>query len=102
MLSDERKAEMVMRYQSRLELNKKWAKYYYDNHRVEINQKRLLSNILKGHCPKVATVEKLAVDRTALINAWNSFVERKSELSEQAKEFHKYVTGSNWSPVVTN
>ena len=41
MPSAERVAEMVQRYQNRLNINRKWAKHYYDKNANLVKQKRL-------------------------------------------------------------
>ena len=97
-ISAERMAIMVRQYEKRLEINKRWAKKYYDANAVEVKQKRLFARIAKGCCPSVKTVERLSIDRAALIEAWCNYVSTQNDLSEKARAFHLYLIGSEYVP----
>ena len=98
MLSAERVAEMVQRYQRRLEINKRWAKRHYDANAQLVKQKRLLAGVAKGRCPSEKTVERLAIDREQLIKAWKMYVSSQQELPSRARAFHRQLVGAEWQP----
>ena len=97
-MSDERVVCIVQRYQRRLANNNKWAKRYYEVHADSIKAKKLLAGIAKGRCPSRTTIERLAVDREALKTVWVEYVSGLSTLSERARDFHRYLVGSEWEP----
>ena len=100
MMSAERVAEMVQRYQKRLDINKKSAKHYYEANAHVVKQKRLLAGVARGRCPSAKTVERLSIDRKALIHAWLSYVSSQQELGSRAQAFHRELTGKDWEPCV--
>ena len=98
MLSAERAAEMVQRYQKRLNINKKWARRYYEANAHVVKQKRLLAGVAKGRCPSEKTVERLEVDREALLKAWCSYVSSQDDIGDRARAFHRQLVGAEWAP----
>ena len=98
MLSAERAAHMVGCYQRRLRTNNACAKRYYSSHAAVIKRKKLLAGVAKGRCPNRSTVARLEVDRSALMAAWQSYVDAQNELGERARAFHRYLVGSEWEP----
>ena len=93
-MDTERIIKAIRQYERRLVICKKAStKFYHLNHDA-INTKRVIDGIRHGRTPNRVSVEKY--DRDAIAAAWCEFVKDKTELSERARKFHRYITGREW------
>ena len=95
MMDPERVAKAICQYNQRLEMSRRTSHRYYHKHAAKVGTKRLIENIKQGRTPTKASVDKY--DRAAITEAWLQFVIDKTELSNRAKNFHLYLTGSEWA-----
>ena len=95
--STERMAVMAQRYEARLLHNRRWAKRYYDANSNMLKTKKLLAGVAKGRCPSKGTLDRLGVDPSAVAKAWTQYATSQDALSKKALDFHRYITGSEWS-----
>jgi hypothetical protein len=87
----------VRQYERRLEQAKKSSNKYYHANVHAISQQRVVDGIARGRTPTKGSVQKY--DRALILNAWLEFVSSKTELSDRARAFHLYLTGSEFVPI---
>ena len=99
MISNPAHVEHVMdMYQRRLVAGRQMCRRYYENHSAALKQRRLITSIRKGRCPRLATVVRNDHDKDAILAAWLEVVGTKTKLTDSARKFHRWLTGSEWSP----
>ena len=83
-------------YERRLASNRVWSRRWYEANTSKVLQSQLIAKMRKGRCPRIDTLERKQYDKAAIQAVWLEVVRTKTELSDHAKKFHRYITGSDW------
>ena len=96
-MEEVRVAKALKQYERRLEGAKRYSNKYYHKNVHAISEKRVIEAIGRGVTPIKRSLEKY--NRAAITEAWLEYAVNQTELSNRAKTFHLYLTGSEWVPI---
>jgi hypothetical protein len=87
-------AKAVAQYQRRLLANRECARRHYLNKAIHVKRRKLMCGVAQGRCPSDSTIDRLEVNREALMHAWEAYLNTNPEIGKRAQAFHRRLTGT--------